>query len=170
MGTFHILLFILVVATLLIVTCCKNKKVIALILSLWVLGVAEYVHAGSSARRAMHKAKSRTTKAVIEVQGWVEDRVGTVERIEFTSKDDIASLFEVLQLRRNPVFRRRYCACMGNPHIQLYDPDGHVATITIHHGRSIRCTLWPSCNVDIRRDVAPKLKDCLSSHGIEVGD
>lgn len=166
----HIPLVILAVVSLLIATRCKKKKVIVALVLLWAFGIASYVHATYRAQLAMAKARSRTTKAVIAVRGRVGGGLGTVQEVELTSQVEIRSLFDVLKLQHSPVFARVSCACRGNPHIQLYDTKGQFATITIHHGKSIRCTLWPSCNVDIREDMIPRLKDYMSSLGVELVD
>jgi len=55
----------------------------------------------------------------------------------------------------------------GNPHVYLHDVNGPFAKITIHHGKSIRCSLW-SGNVDIQNDMIPKIKRYFESRGVEL--
>lgn len=139
-----------------------------------LLGIGAYTYAALSAHRKIQQVKKCTVKAVVEVQGVVDTgtkkTIGITKTIEITSKEDIAALFDVLKLERNPVFLSRGCECTGNPHIKLYDTKGCFATITIHHGKSIRCTLWKSCNVNIRKEVIPKFKDYFNSIGVDVDD
>lgn len=37
-----------------------------------------------------------------------------------------------------------HCMCMGAPAIELYKGTERLATVTVHHGRSIRTSLWDS--------------------------
>jgi len=115
----------------------------------------------------LHGAASRTTKIVIEVQGVANNTIEAVETVEITSESEVAAFFDALQLKLNSVFMVKSCACRGNPHIHLHDTNGPFAKITIHHGKSIRCSLW-SGNVDIQNDMIPKLKRYFESRGVEL--
>lgn len=164
------IILMLAVGTLVIVARCRKKAVILVLAILWAGGIGSYVRASYEARRAMVAAEKRTTKAVIEVQGRVDEGWGVAQTVELTEKGDLASLFDGLRLERNGVGVKSACACLGNPHIQLHDAEGQFATITIHHGRMVRCTLWSTCNVDIQRDAVPKLRAFLGSLGVELND
>ena len=166
----EITLLVLVVGTLWIAARWRKKLVTGVLTLLWAVGIASYVYGSYEGQLAMHKAARRTTKAVVEVRSRVGDSIGVVQTAELTSKADLASLFDGLRLERNGVWTKRACACRGNPSVHLYDTTGQFATITIHHGKSIRCTLWSTCNVDIRQDALPKLKAFMESLGVELGD
>lgn len=172
MGTFEILFFILVAATILILCKCKKKAIlttVTVIGVMWLLGVSAYVYAGGSARRLLHGTASRITKIVIEVQGVVDSTYGAVETVEIASESDVAAFFDALKLKLNSVFWVPYCACHGNPHVHLHDTNGPFAKITFHHGKSIRCSLW-SGNVDIKNDMIPKLKHYFQTRGVELAE
>lgn len=166
----EITLLILVVGTLWIAARWRKTLVIGVLALLWAVGIASYVYGSYEGQLAMHKAARRTTKAVVQVRGRVGDDIGVAQTVELTSKADLASLFDGLRLERNGVWARRSCACRGNPSIHLHDAEGQFATITIHHGKSIRCTLWSTCNVDIQQDAVPKLRAFLGSLGVELND
>ena len=165
MGTLVILFSMLVAAT--IVVHCKCKKKAILVTVVWLLGVSAYVYASGSARRLLNGAASRTTKIVIEVQGIVDNSSEAVEPVEIASESEVAAFFDALKLKRNSVFIAMACECLGNPHIHLHDTNGPFAKITIHHGKSIRCSLW-SGNVDIQNGMIPKLKRYFESRGVEL--
>ncbi len=168
MGTLEILFLILIAATIMVLYKCKKKAFLATVTVIgivWLLGVSAYVYAAGSARRLLHGAASRTTKIVIEVQGVVDNK--EVETVEITSESEVAAFFDALKLKLNSVFTAPACACQGNPHVHLHDTNGPFAKITIHHGKSIRCSLW-SGNVDIRNDMIPKLKHYFESRGVEL--
>jgi hypothetical protein len=145
----------------------RKKAIWAAVLGVCLLGALAYAYAAGSARRSLRRAASRTTKLVVEVQGVEGNTVKTVRTIEVSSEEDVAAFFGVLRLENNRVFSYWHCACLGNPHICLHDADGPFAKISIHHGKSIRCDLWPG-NVNIRKDMIPKVEQYFESRGVKL--
>jgi hypothetical protein len=153
-----------VLATIVVICKCNKKAflaTVAVIGVVWLVGVSAYVYSAGSARRILNGAASRITKIVIEVQGRVDNTLGVVETVEITA------FFDALKLKLNSVFMVLSCACRGNPHVYLHDVNGPFAKITIHHGKSIRCSLW-SGNVDIQNDMIPKIKCYFEFRGVEL--
>jgi hypothetical protein len=172
MGTLYIPFAMLILATIVVLCKCNKKAFMATVTVIgivWLVGLSAYVYASGSARRLLNRAASRTTKIVIEVQGRVDNTLGVVETVEITSESEIAAFFDALKLKLNSVFMVKSCACRGNPQIHLHDTNGPFVKITIHHGKSIRCSLW-SGNVDIQNDMIPKLKHYFKSRGVELAE
>jgi hypothetical protein len=166
----EIIVLVLAVGSLAAAARWRKKVVILVVALLWAGGIGVYMHASYGARRAMARAERRTTRAVIEVYGAVGETWGVAQTVSLTSKADLASLFECLKLERNGVWIKMACACKGNPHIQLYDASGRFATITVHGGRMVRCTLWSRCNVDIQAEAVPKLRAFMDSREVVLED
>jgi len=160
--------FILAAASLVMLARSKSRKLRLALLLIWAVGIAGYVHGTHRARIALARAQARTSRAVIAVPGWIDDRFGIVRAVEITSRAEITTLFNALELQPNPVFTVRACACTGNPYIYLFDGETQFATITVHHGKSVRSTLWATCNVDIRPGRIPELEAFMHSHGVEL--
>jgi len=165
-----IVALVLGVVTLLIANRWRKKVVFALLGVLWAAGLGAYVYASYGAQRAMAAAERRTTRAVIEVQGQVGESWGVTRTVAVRTPGELASLFEGLKLERNAVGMTSACGCTGNPHIQLCDAEGRFATVTVHHGRMVRGTLWSCGNVDLRAEAAAKLRAFMDSKGVELED
>lgn len=64
--------------------------------------------------------------------------------ILFESSDriDIDSLSRALNLSVPP--QNFHCMCIGSPEIRIYERDELIASVTNHHGMTVRCSLWES--------------------------
>jgi hypothetical protein len=164
----EIILLVLGVGTLAFAARRPKKGVIAALGLIWVGGIGPYVYISCGPQRAMRAAERRTTKAVIEVGGLVGEDWDVVQAVELTASDEIASLFDGLKLKRNASFLISSCKCLGNPRIQLHDTTGQFATITLHHGKSVRGTLWLRGNVGIRRSALAELEAFMGSRGVAL--
>ncbi|WP_165069591.1 tetratricopeptide repeat protein [Paludisphaera rhizosphaerae] len=60
-----------------------------------------------------------------------------------------------------------HCMCLGGPTLEFFDDDELIATIAIHHGRSIR---WPVWKHDAVLKDGRRLTGWLAARGIELGD
>lgn len=64
------------------------------------------------------------------------------DTVLFESSDqcDIDSLSRVLNLSVPP--QNFHCMCIGSPEIRIYKRDKLIASVTNHHGMTVRCSLW----------------------------
>jgi len=146
---------------------CRKNTIVAVVAAFLLLLVGAVVHASGHARRIMRDLESRTTRAVIEEPSVTESNAETTKLTELASAE-VSTFFELLKLKRNSIFNNRSCECEGNPHVQLFDEEGPIARLSVHHGgSSLRCALW-SGNVDLEDDIIPKIKEYFESLGVNL--
>ena len=69
-------------------------------------------------------------------------RQGSRELFSSTTRADIESFAAAIKVVKPKT--RFHCMCDGTPAIQLFNGEELVVSITSHHGRSVRCSLWQS--------------------------
>lgn len=109
----------------------------------------------------------RTTR-VRALDGGVyrEHSLGANVLFEEEEPEAIRGLIDALKIYEAPgAFS--HCMCLGGPTLEFFDDDDLIATIAIHHGRSIR---WPVWKHDAVLQDGRRLTGWLAARGIELGD
>src|SRR5262245_53591715 len=81
------------------------------------------------------------------VVDWEEVARGVHQRTrvlaEFSNHESVAQLRRCLRIVEDPT-RLLHCMCIGEEALELHGATGTLATISLHHGRSIRWEVWSS--------------------------
>ena len=95
-----------------------------------------------------------------------EDSLGMNVMFEEEDPDSIGKLAGALRIIEDPK-SFTHCMCLGEPTLEFFDDDELIATIAIHHGRSIR---WPAWKHDAVLEDPRLLTSWMANRGIEAGD
>jgi tetratricopeptide (TPR) repeat protein len=128
----------------------------------------EYLYGESQgpdpAQRELDEVLPRVTRVRAIASGMFRGQaMGSEVLLDVTDSQALAALGKALEIIVDPK-TFDHCACLGGPTLELYRDQELLATIGLHHGRSIR---WKQWKHDARLANGQAVNDWLIGHGVE---
>jgi hypothetical protein len=115
---------------------------------------------------SLDKVLVRATRVL--VVDWEEVGRGVLQRTrvlaEFNNDESLAQLRNCLRIIEDPT-TLFHCMCIGEEALELHGATGTLATIGLHHGRSIRWEVWSS---DATLENGRRLLEFLAARGVSA--
>ena len=142
----------------------KKKAVLVTVVLLIVAAAAAFKLLYHNPDPTLRDWQRHTTTLVIEIGedvGRPRDR-----HLEIADRMEIDGVLDMIVLE--PWFGPGMlpCDCSGNPHLNLYEGGQLLATISVHHGHCVHCTLARG-NIAIRETNVPAVMRYFADLGIQ---